>query len=322
MDGFSRILVASALLMATTGASAAAGVRDVTNKTISEKTTDYEIAAEYPQTGIKSIDDAIAAWVREEVAQFRHEADPDLDSAAGAWTVDLHYEIKRNDATGFAVLFAELAYTGGAHPNHGYTSFNFLMPEGRRVELPEILDGPRGLRRLSALATADLLKRLTVPEAGMDPDWIKRGAAPEWSNFDTFVLQPDLIEFTFPPYQVASYADGVQESSVALGALKGYLRKDWRTPAASFDCTKATTPVEQAICADAPLARLDREVAAAYARTLARASAPDDKQATIAQQRRWLGDRDAACRDEAESARVACLSGVYRVRLAELVAPL
>ena len=134
------------------------------------------------------------------------------------------------------------------------------------------------------------------------------------------MLQPRALEIIFPPYQVASYADGMQQASIPLDALGGVLRRDWRAPVASFDCAKATTPIEQAICADATLARLDREVAAAYASKLASASDATAKQAITAQQRRWLGHRDSACRDQAEASRVACLSGVYRLRLSEWAA--
>lgn len=320
MYGFAKILLAIELVALATGASAAAAGLNVRNKTIQAKTADYEITAAYPQTGVKSVDDAIGTWVRDTVAQFKNEAAPDPDSAAGAWTLDLDYEVKRNDAAVFAVLVSEHDYTGGAHPNHGFTSFNFLMPDGRRVELPEILDGARGLQRLSALATADLVKRLSVPEVGIDPDGIRRGAGPEWSNFEIFLLQPDALEIIFPPYQVASYADGTQQARIPMDALRGALRRDWRAPAASFDCAKASTPVEQAICADVALARLDREIAAEYAGQLAVASGPAARQAITARQRHWLGNRDSACRDQPEASRVACLSGVYRIRLAELAA--
>ena len=306
-------------LSATAAAAANAGI-GVHNKIIEAKTADYEITAAYPQTGVKSIDDSVAGWVRHEVEQFRNQAAPDPDSSLGAWTLDLDYSIKRNDVGGFALLVSEDTYTGGAHPNHGFTSFNFLMPEGQRVELPEVIDGRPGLRRLSALATADLLQRLATPERGIDPDWIKRGAGPDWANFEVFVLQPTAIEVVFPPYQVASYADGVQEVSIPLHALRTALRRDWRAPAASFNCAKATTPVEHAICANTDLARLDREVAAAYAHKLAEASGPPVRQTIAASQRDWLGDRDSGCRDQHEAGLVTCLMSIYRTRLAELSA--
>lgn len=82
----------------------------------------------------------------------------------------------------------------------------------------------------------------------------------------------------------------------------------------------AGTPVEHAICADVGLARLDREVANAYARTLADATTPAARQTSVTKQRRWLGNRDAACRDQAQPARIARVTGVYRIPLAELVA--
>lgn len=58
----------------------------------------------------------------------------------------------------------------------------------------------------------------------------------------------------------------------------------WAT-AASFDCGKASTTMEKAICADSPLSRLDEALAAAYARAQARVG---DKALVRQWQRNWL----------------------------------
>jgi uncharacterized protein len=75
-------------------------------------------------------------------------------------------------------------------------------------------------------------------------------------------------------------------------------------PAASFDCAKAGTAAEKAICQDARLAGLDRALGEAYAARLAREAG------LRAEQRAWLKARDAGCGGER-----ACLTAFLKARL-------
>jgi len=79
--------------------------------------------------------------------------------------------------------------------------------------------------------------------------------------------------------------------------------------AASFDCAKAATLVEHAICADRKLSDLDDQLAAAYRNVLAAAS---DANAIRARQREWLANERNKCRDS------TCIQDAYAKRLAEL----
>jgi uncharacterized protein len=58
----------------------------------------------------------------------------------------------------------------------------------------------------------------------------------------------------------------------------------------SFDCAKAATPIEQAICADSTLSALDNTLAGLLKETLARE--PAYREAILSDQRGWLARRD------------------------------
>ena len=75
--------------------------------------------------------------------------------------------------------------------------------------------------------------------------------------------------------------------------------------AAGFDCSKAATLVENAICSDDELSSLDESMVAAYRAALA------NDQDIKNSQRAWLKKRNA-CKD------TACLKKAYSQRLAEL----
>ena len=87
--------------------------------------------------------------------------------------------------------------------------------------------------------------------------------------------------------------------------------------AQSFDCSKARTPVERAICAQPSLGALDRAVADAFAQKLAR---PDtDSAALKAEQSAWLRQRDAGCK-VAPAQLAGCLNTALTSRLGALAA--
>lgn len=310
---FWTLLIAS-LLFAAMPAKAAV---KIAKQSFHKQAKLYEISVEYPKTGVKAVDDAISKFAKSQIAQYMAET-PESAADAGAggsYSFDLNYTVERNDNQVFAVTFAESTYTGGAHPNGFFYSFNFLMPDGAQVFLPEIVDGQRGIARISDYAIRDLNKQMAGPDSGTDNDWIKRGAGPLAPNFEVFVLKPTHIDIQFPSYQVASYASGPQEVKVPLNFLKGYMRKDWRAPQPSFDCTKARSGIEHAICGDAMLARMDRQTAEKYASNLANSYEKNDAVKWRQSQRDWQAARDKACNVAEPS---GCLKKSYAARLAAL----
>jgi len=78
--------------------------------------------------------------------------------------------------------------------------------------------------------------------------------------------------------------------------------------AATFDCDKASTFAEKAICSDSRLTAMDDELGRLYKAALA--SAPD-KTALKSEQKAWLAARDS-CQDD------ACIMKAYSDRIASL----
>src|ERR1700746_3590851 len=72
------------------------------------------------------------------------------------------------------------------------------------------------------------------------------------------------------------------------------------------NCQQAKTTTDKAICGDAELAAADKAMAAAYAGF--RATLPQEQQkALLADQRRWITRRTAACGDKTDEAFAQCL---------------
>lgn len=317
----SAALAAAVLVSFGISAASAAGL-PIAKKTISFKAKQIEMTVEYPQTGNKAIDAVLLAYANKQVADFKRDAKesgPPMSADMGYY-LEVGYEVERNDGKMLGIVFGEESFLGGAHPNHQQSAFNFIMPDGRQIFIGEILDGKWGIAKLSAIATRQLIRDIaTGDSAASDPDSVKNGAGPFADNFKVFVWLPGKVHLYFPSYQVASYAAGPQETTIDLKLLKDLIRPDWRAPAPSFDCSKAKSTNEKAICADAALARLDRQVAEAYEIAFHNASYdPAEKQKVLDAQRAFIAKTAKACTGDKPG---PCLSKAYTARLAVLTAP-
>jgi len=312
------LAVAALLLIQAWSAWAASGELPVQRRTIVEKTKAYTIEFAYPRTGQGTIDRAIETWARELAQSFAKDARESESEipADRQWASGLSYEIGRNDGRMFAVLFSNYTYTGGAHPNSHFEAFNFLLPGGERVELAELITR-RGIERVSAMSIAQLKQKLGGPDGMSDVDWIARGAGPNAKNFRNFILKPAELVVHFDAYQVAAYAAGPQETRIPLARLKDVMRPDPLTPAASFDCANAASDVEQQICADRALARLDRRLAEDYAEKLMWAPDETARAKLKQEQRAWIRARDDYCR-RARMRMSVCLMREYDKRIQAL----
>jgi uncharacterized protein YecT (DUF1311 family) len=300
------------------GCVSTADAVSVTHKVYTEKSAHIEITLAYPVTSVKAIDDDIRVIIAKKARQFRNLARGDYQQGQDVYTDDADYHIARNDAEVFSVVWDEEADFHGAHPSNEIFSANYLMPDGWRVYLPEILDGQSGLKRVSALSITSLDKQLTGPDSMSDKDWIAKGAAANAINFEVFELLKDKLRIEFTDYQVAAYAAGPQAVEIPLSQIASVMRHDWRAPQASFACAQASAPLEVTICSDARLARLDRQVAETYFQHIgwSKEGSVGKKPAALqAEQRAWLKTRDVACAGSTGKSLVSCLAALYSARL-------
>ena len=67
-----------------------------------------------------------------------------------------------------------------------------------------------------------------------------------------------------------------------------------QTKGPSFDCAKAQSAVDKAICKDADLSKADRELVAAYTALLDRLKGAE-REAVVKEQGRWVAIRNSVC---------------------------
>lgn len=309
----------------------------ITDKVIVRKTGRFHVDVHYPVTGNTAVDKLLdrRAWAiaaREDL----QDATPDRPYSSA-----VSYKVMRNDAQMLSVQIESYIYTGGAHGRPDVQSYNFLMPDGFQVLLPELVDGRRGMARISELAKHEIHRRaasqLALTEDGepdpdpdnvlLSPDLEKNivnGAGPQALEHTPFVWKPDELVLSFEPYQVFGYIPE-PDVHIPMTALTGLVRANPRAPLPSFDCAKAHRAIEKSICGSVALARLDRELAGRV--TMAEQSYRDfasetqgqkyaaDQRARLAKlvagQKAWEAARDRVCAGGA----VACLTASYTARM-------
>jgi len=177
---------------------------------------DYPLAmAQYPEAA-KTID----AFITDQQKSFIASYTPDytLPAHTNDWSMNITNEIYKYSEDIQTVVFDVSFYTGGAHPNSGYTTMTFDVKQGKQLELKDLfLNGTVPLDVISKLAQTDLKKQLvdmfdeTMLEAGT--------TATTPDNYKNWALTDKSLIFFFDPYQVAPYAAGPQKVEIPFTTL-------------------------------------------------------------------------------------------------------
>jgi hypothetical protein len=114
-----------------------------------------------------------------------------------------------------AVMYNAYFETGGAHPSPLLISRVFAIEEPRVVFLENFFRKKSSfLPRLSQLSRVELYKAL-----GEKDEWVDRGTEPTLANFNLFYPTQEGLTIVFPPYQVASYVEGVKTVAIPWSKL-------------------------------------------------------------------------------------------------------
>lgn len=93
---------------------------------------------------------------------------------------------------------------------------------------------------------------------------------------------------------------------------------DQPLPRASFDCAKAKTPLEKAICADAKLGRADVVLSRVYKQAM-QTLKPDEQRALAADERKWMARLAGDCRlAAADRKALDCVRAAFETRFTAL----
>jgi hypothetical protein len=199
----------------------------VTIKTQSQKRPGYwEAAASYPRFGGGSplaifANSSLDRIAKEDVARFVKEIKTDYESEGkppNPYAFDTKPTISVANKSLISLYFQAYQDLGGAHPAYWFETFSCAMMAGKPkvLHLQDLFkSGEKAIEIVSPLVIAKLKE--------MEASEVVNGTIKELDDnqANRFVVTQSGITFLFPPYDVASYAEGNLIVKVSFAELKG-----------------------------------------------------------------------------------------------------
>ena len=192
----------------------------------------YLLNVTYPvftadQAALDAINKTIELWVRERIAFFLQEGTkrPTIeDELFGKSSYHLRYTTRlfpeTSDAKVMHTTFVETPFfAGAAHPGLHQHIFLFDLENGSEMGLETFLKtDTASLTTLRKLLIAALEEQQRLRQTEESEIFVQKEQRLEWEdtlkqreNLETFSLTEDGLVFSFDPYIVGSYAEGIQE---------------------------------------------------------------------------------------------------------------
>jgi hypothetical protein len=189
------------------------------DKKIAKETERLSIDVTYPEfEGVPAvINSDIKNFAESEVANIESMKLEEIPTMSDAmYFLKIGYEIEQANTNFVSLVFSANIYTGGAHPNQYYKTFNYNVDLGKPATLadlyPEEKDALATLKPKIKKAVHDTLAAFfasqgdttTDPDTLLFEDISDLGA----ETFQNFTFGTAYINFYFSPYDIAPYAVG------------------------------------------------------------------------------------------------------------------
>jgi hypothetical protein len=195
----------------------------ITDKTITDKTSPFNIGIVYPFiAGMDNFNQLVKNIIDKQLEDFKtislendnavKETDPDTyKKYPRSYYLSISYEKGQVDENIASVVLSIENFTGGAHGAHYPISINYDVKNQKEIKLADLFLGQDDyLQKISRYCIADLTSQMNerLGQEYVNSQWIEEGAGPKEENYSVFLVNKDNIKFYFPEYQVAAYAVG------------------------------------------------------------------------------------------------------------------
>jgi hypothetical protein len=215
------------------------GEVEIKAETVSHEDSAGEYRLRYPriaegaeESAASEFNRRVEQWIQEQEEWFKRfvaeipELPEDAPPREVPNSLTIDYDVVSESPRFVSVLMSVSYYTGGAHGNQTAHAINFDLQQQRELELSHLFESERYLQRLSAVAREKLILAFNEEFGEIDEfmdDQIRQGTEPLPEHFLEFVVSSEGLTFIFDPYEVAAYAAGPQEVTIAFNELTGDL---------------------------------------------------------------------------------------------------
>lgn len=220
-----KILVLSlSLIILISGIFVIKGLNKNEEVHILESTDNYDLKIDYPNVKNKKIKKKIDEYVKEQKDNFLNNVKEIEDLEQPKY--DFNLSVNVNDYKNIThVYMLTFAYTGGAHYTRDDTSLYFDNKTKEFVDLKYFFKDEEAFKKLSSIAYYYVLK---LEDKTFDELWVKRGTDPTIDNYRHFNFKDEGLEILFPPYQIASWADGEIKITIPYEEINDLLKEEYR----------------------------------------------------------------------------------------------
>ena len=220
-----KILVLSlSLIILISGIFVIKGLNKKEELHILESTDNYDLKIDYPNIENKKIKNKIDEYVTKQKEDFLNNVKDVEDLEQPKY--DFNLSVNVNDYKDIThVYMLTYAYTGGAHYTRDDTSLYYDNKTKEFVDLKYFFKDEESFKKLSSIAYYYVLK---LEDKTFDELWVKRGTDPTIDNYRHFNFKDEGLEILFPPYQIASWADGEIKITIPYEEINDLLKEEYR----------------------------------------------------------------------------------------------
>ena len=220
-----KILVLSlSLIILISGIFVIKGLNKKEELHILESTDNYDLKIDYPDVENKKIKNKIDEYVKKQKDDFLNNVKVVEDIEQPKY--DFNLSVNVNDYKDIThVYMLTYAYTGGAHYTRDDTSLYYDNKTKEFVDLKYFFKDDETFKKLSSIAYYYVLK---LEDKTFDELWVKRGTDPTIDNYRHFNFKDEGLEILFPPYQIASWADGEIKITIPYEEINDLLKEEYR----------------------------------------------------------------------------------------------
>lgn len=185
----------------------------------------YNLKINYPILKNKKLDNKIKEDVtnaKDEFMKAVKENNTDIQ-----YDFNIHFSKDEYKEISTVHLVIE-SFTGGAHYARTDKTYTLNKKTKEEIELSNIFEDKNYLNTLSSLSYYYVMDYSSNYQKNFDDALVKEGTKPIKENFSHFALTEKGLQLLFPPYQVASHADGEVIITIPYERVNGILKKEYQ----------------------------------------------------------------------------------------------
>ena len=195
-------------------------------KHILESTERYDLKIDYPSIKNKKINEKIKAYIDEQKEEFMNVVKKSENIEISS-KYDFNLNVTSNERDGITyVNMLTYSYTGGAHYIRDDKSIYYNNETKEFIDLKYFFKDEESFKQMTNLAYYYVMN--LENKDNLDTLWVKRGTAPTIDNYRHFKFTDNGLEIMFPPYQVASWADGEINITIPYEDINKYLKEPYQ----------------------------------------------------------------------------------------------